>query len=155
MNSKIIILLVAVIGLVIAGAGWLTFGSFSSKSENVVMRELQSTTPTLWELAKKLTGRDVLVEEGVKLETVNSIQSSGGTTTLQAVLADNIDVCTESAWPPYLNIVARGGNVKALLGIAVSTKDNEGGTHAVLRSQVQSSRNTISRSSTRTEKLER
>ena len=132
MNSKIIILLVAVIGLVIAGAGWLTFGSFSSKSENVVIRELQSTTPTLWELAKKLTGRDVLVEEGVKLETVNSIQSSGGTTTLQAVLADNIDVCTESAWPPYLNIVARGGNVKALLGIAVSTKDNEGGTQGVL-----------------------
>ena len=130
MNNKIKILLVVVIGLVIAGAGWLTFGKFSSKSENVVIRELQSTTPTQWELANKLTGRDVLVEEGVKLETVNSIQSSGGTTTLQALLADNIDVCTESAWPPY--IIARGGKIKALLGIAVSTKDNEGGTQGVL-----------------------
>jgi len=132
MNNKIKILLVVVIGLVIAGAGWLTFGKFSSKSENVVIRELQSTTPTQWELANKLTGRDVLVEEGVKLETVNSIQSSGGTTTLQALLADNIDVCTESAWPPYINIIARGGKIKALLGIAVSTKDNEGGTQGVL-----------------------
>ena len=125
MNSKIKISLVVVIGLVIASIGWFAFKNTNSNPENVVIRELESTAPTQWDLAKKLTGRDLLLEEGVKLEHVLTVQSSGGTTSLQALLANNIDVCTESAWPPYINIIARGGKIKALLGVTVSTKDNE------------------------------
>ncbi len=132
MNIKKKLLSILLLTIAITGAGWFALKKSSPKSENVAIRELGSTVPTQWELSKILSGRDVLVEEGVKLETINSIQSSGGTTTLQALLADNIDVCTESAWPPYINIIARGGKIKALLGIAVGTKDNEGGTQGVL-----------------------
>jgi ABC-type nitrate/sulfonate/bicarbonate transport system substrate-binding protein len=132
MNSKLKILFVVVILLAIAGLGWVTFKKFTSKSDSVIIRELQSTAPNQWELAKKLTGRNILVEEGVKLDLISTIQSSGGTTALQALLADNIDVCSESAWPPYINIIARGGKIKALLGITVSTKDNEAGKQGLL-----------------------
>ncbi|MEI7788951.1 MAG: ABC transporter substrate-binding protein [Chlorobiaceae bacterium] len=132
MKSKLKILFVVVILLAIAGLGWFALNKFTFESDSVVIRELQSTAPNQWELAKKMTGRDILVEEGVKLDLISTIQSSGGTTALQALLANNIDVCSESAWPPYINIVARGGKIKALLGITVSTKDNEAGRQGLL-----------------------
>ena len=132
MNSKIKILFVVLIGIATAGAAWFAFGKYSSKSDSVVIRELQSTTPTQWELAEKLSGRDILAENNVLLESVNGVQSTGGTTAIQALIANNIDVTTASAWPPFLNIIARGGKIKALLGTTVSTKDNGYGKSELL-----------------------
>ncbi|MEI7788949.1 MAG: ABC transporter substrate-binding protein [Chlorobiaceae bacterium] len=132
MKNKAKLLSIILIIIAIAGAGWFAYKKSAPKSENVVIRELESTVPTQWELAKKLTGRDILVEEGVIREPINTIQSSGGTTALQALLANNIDVSTSSAWPPFINIFARGGKVKALLGTAISRKDNECGRSPLL-----------------------
>ncbi len=132
MNRTTKISLAVVIGLVTASIGWFAFKKTTPQNDNVVIRELESTAPTQWELAKKLTGRDILEEESVKLELIRSVQSSGGTTSLQALLANNIDVCSESAWPAWINVIARGGKIKALLDICVTTKDNEGGQQGML-----------------------
>jgi ABC-type nitrate/sulfonate/bicarbonate transport system substrate-binding protein len=81
---------------------------------------------------KKLTGRDILKEEGVKLETVPAVGGgTGGTVALQALLAKNVDTAG-SAWPAWINIVASGGRIKALLGTTVSTKNNKSGTSGLL-----------------------
>ncbi len=136
MNNKAkalsIVLIAIAIAIAIAGAGWFAYKKSAPKNENVVIRELESTLPTQWELAKKLTGRDILLEEGVKLELIRSVQSSGGTTALQALLANNIDVTSESAWPAWINVIARGGKIKALLPFRVSTKDNDSNRHGLL-----------------------
>ena len=125
MNNKAKVLSIVLIAIAIAVTGVYSFRKSISKSESVVIREIDTTAPSQWELAKKLTGRDILAEEGVKLEPVHSIPSSGGTVVLQALLAGNIDVSSSSAWPPFINIIARGGKIKALLGTAVSTRENQ------------------------------
>ncbi len=124
MNNKVNVIIVAAIAIVVTGIGWFAVQKSTSRTEQVVIRELQSTAPAQWELAKKLAGRDILAEEGVRIELINSIQTGGGTVILQALLANNIDV-GGSAWPAWINIIARGGKIKALLGTMVSTKDNE------------------------------
>lgn len=131
MKTTKIVVLAAVI-LAIAGAGWFAVKKSQAKTSDVAIRVFESSTsPTQWELVKKLTGRDVLKEEGVKLEPVPSVGSGGGTTALQALLAKNVDTAG-SAWPAWINIVASGGRIKALLGTTVSTKDNKSGTSGLL-----------------------
>ena len=125
MNNKLKIVAGLIIAVATAGIGWFILKKSTPQSENVVIRELQSAAPTQWELTKKLTGRDVLLEEGVHLEPIKSIQTGGGTVSLQALLANNIDT-GGSAWPAWINIIAREGKIKALLGTSVSTKENEG-----------------------------
>jgi ABC-type nitrate/sulfonate/bicarbonate transport system substrate-binding protein len=131
MNNPLKILLLAVIIAAFAGAGWFAVKKASPKSGNVVIRVLESTDPTQWELVKKLTGRDILVEEGVELEPIYSVQSGGGTVALQALLAKNVDTAG-SAWPAWINIINSGGKIKALLGTIVSTKENKSGTSGLL-----------------------
>lgn len=131
MSNKIKVLTVAVIAVTIAAAGWAITKRNNPKSAEVAIRVFESTSPNQWELVKKLTGRDILVEEGVKLEPINSIGSGGGTTALQALLAKNIDTAG-SAWPAWVNIIAGGGRIKALLGTTVSTKDNKSGKSGLL-----------------------
>lgn len=129
-TTKIVVL--AVLILAIAGAGWFAVKKGQAKTSDVAIRVFESSTsPTQWELVEKLTGRDVLKEEGVKLEPVPSVGSGGGTTALQALLAKNVDTAG-SAWPAWINIVASGGRIKALLGTTVSTKDNKSGTSGLL-----------------------
>lgn len=131
MSNRIKVLTVAVIAVTIAVAGWAITKRNKPKSAEVAIRVFESTSPNQWELVKKLTGRDILVEEGVKLEPINSIGSGGGTTALQALLAKNIDTAG-SAWPAWVNIIAGGGRIKALLGTTVSTKDNKSGKSGLL-----------------------
>lgn len=131
MPNRKIILLTAVIAVALAGAGWLAFNKTQSTPETVAIRVLESTGPTQWELVKKLTGRDILLEEGVTLEPIQSVQSGGGTVSLQALLANNVDTAG-SAWPAWINIIAHGGKIKALLGTIVSTKENKSGTSGLL-----------------------
>lgn len=131
MNKRSKILLLVIIVVTIVGAGWLIARKGGNKSQNVVIRVLESTTPNQWELVKKLTGRDILAEEKVTLEAVHSVGSGGGTTALQALIAKNVDTAG-SAWPAWINIVASGGKIKAVLGTIVSTKDNKSGTSGLL-----------------------
>lgn len=122
----------AAVVLLIAATGWYAAKKSGPKTKSVAIRVFESSTsPTQWELVKKLTGRDILQEEGVTLEPVPSVGSGGGTTALQALLAKNVDTAG-SAWPAWINIVAGGGRIKALLGTTASTKDNKSGTSGLL-----------------------
>jgi len=131
MNKTLIFISVAVITVIITGTGWFVFNKTNQNAEPVAIRVLESSVPTQWELVKKLTGRDILVEEGVKLKPIYNVQSGGGTVSLQALLANNVDTAG-SAWPAWVNIIAHGGKIKALLGTIVSTKENKSGTSGLL-----------------------
>ena len=122
-NNGLRIFIIAIITGFIALAVWLFAKDSMPKSDDVTIRVLESTAPTQWELVKKITGRDILNEEGVKLQFINSFSSSGGTVSLQAILANNIETA-RSAWPAWINIIAHGGKLKALLSASVSTKEN-------------------------------
>jgi ABC-type nitrate/sulfonate/bicarbonate transport system substrate-binding protein len=131
MNSKLTVVVIAVVVAAIAGAGWFLSRSSQPKTE-VAIRVFESTSPNHWDLVKKLTGRDILAEEKVKLELVPSVAGgTGGTVALQALLAKNVDTAG-SAWPAWVNIIASGGKIKALLGTTVSTKDNKSGKSGLL-----------------------
>jgi ABC-type nitrate/sulfonate/bicarbonate transport system substrate-binding protein len=131
MHKHTKILLLAVIAAVIAAAGWFVAGKARPEKDKVAIRVLESTAPNQWELVKKLTGRDILAEEKVTLEAVHSVSGGGGTTSLQALIAKNVDVAS-SAWPAWINIVASGGKIKAVLGTIVSTRENKSGTSGLL-----------------------
>lgn len=125
MNGNIKVFSIAIIVVAIVGGGILLTNEENHKEETVAIRILDSTTPTDADIVKKLTGRDIYEEEGVKLEKITSIQSTGGTVALQALLANNVDMAG-SAWTAWINIIASGGKIKALLGTIVTTKNNPG-----------------------------
>ncbi len=128
MNNNIKILAIAITVMAIIGTGCLQgkqelTKETTPKEEIVTIRELDSTTPTEFELAKKLTGRDLLEEEGVKHELITAVKSTGGTQALQALLANNIDVAG-SSFTAWINVIAKGGKMKALFVRKRETKDN-------------------------------
>jgi ABC-type nitrate/sulfonate/bicarbonate transport system substrate-binding protein len=131
MSKSIKIVAAALIVAVAAGAGWY-IKKKTPKSADVAIRVFESTGTNQWELVKKLTGKDILKEEGVTLEQIPSLSGAGGgTTSLQALLANNVDTAG-SAWPAWINIVANGGKIKSVLGTNVSTKDNKSGNSGLL-----------------------
>lgn len=125
MSGNIKVWSIAIVAVLIVGGGLLMTTRENKIEETVAIRILDSTTPTDVDIVKELTGRDLYEEEGVKLEKITSIQSTGGTQALQALLANNVDTAG-SAWTAWINIIASGGKIKALLGTIVTTKDNPG-----------------------------
>lgn len=112
-TTKIIALVVVV--LVIAGAGWSFFKEERHDEKEVAIRVGESSTsPNSYELAQKLTGRDILKEEGVTLERIPIQGGGGGTVTMQALLASNIDVAGGSI-SIWVNAISKGAKVKLLL----------------------------------------
>ena len=103
--------------LVAAGAFYLL--KDKPKPGEVVIKEVDTpTTPNNWELVEKLTGRDVLKEENVKVQDVPVISGP----LFQALLADQLDVAGFD-WTGWINVVARGGKIKAVYGGAAVTKE--------------------------------
>lgn len=129
-NNKIIIALAITVSIAI-GAGLVYATKKTEQQKLVTIRVLESSAPTQWDIAKKLTGRDILEEQGVKLEKISGVQSTGGTQTLQALLADNIDY-GGSHWPAWINIIAAGGKIKAVVTGAVTTKETVSNGFVVL-----------------------
>ena len=133
-NNNIKILSVAIIAVLIVGTGLFLTNEDKSKEETVVIRTLDSTTPSAWEIVQKLTGRDILTEHGVKLELISSASmQSGGTVQIQAQLAGNIDYAGGGAWPARINAIAAGGKIKTVVNsVAAITKNNPGNGLVVL-----------------------
>lgn len=73
-----------------------------------------ATSPTDYELVKALTGRDVLKEEGVKLQEIYG-SGSAGWLPMMILMTNQVDV-SGGGWPGWINARARGGKIKAVLG---------------------------------------
>jgi len=120
------ILTLVAFGLVGIGVGFLAFKKSTPASGDVVIRVADSvTTPNGWELVQKLTGRDILKEEGVKLE---QIPATSTVSSFQTLLTGQYDVAG-GAWVGWLNVAARGGKIKAVYAASAITdaiKDRSG-----------------------------
>jgi ABC-type nitrate/sulfonate/bicarbonate transport system substrate-binding protein len=71
-----------------------------------------ATSPTEWELVSALTGRDILKEEGVKIQEIYG--GSAGWLFMLILLNGDVDV-SGGGWPGWINARARGGKIKAVL----------------------------------------
>ncbi len=132
MSNNVKLLSIAIIAVAIIGVGLFFPKDEKPKEEIVSIRILDSpSTVNNWEIAKKLTGRDILEEEGVKLELITSVQSTVGTTGLQALLSKNVDYAT-SAWPAWINIFTSGGKIRALVSGQPLSRANPGNGLVVL-----------------------
>ena len=124
MNNNIKILSIAVIAVLIIGVGLVFTKEEKTKEETVAIRMLDSSTTVYsWDIIKKLTGRDILLEEGVKLELIPSVQSTGGTQNIQALIAKNTDYGS-AATSVWLNAIAGGAKIKAVVGTQRTTKEH-------------------------------
>jgi ABC-type nitrate/sulfonate/bicarbonate transport system substrate-binding protein len=104
---------------------WLTQKKEPVDPGDVVIKVADSTVPNGWELVQKLTGRDILKEEGVKLDQINSTSTAS---TFQTVLTGQLDVAG-GAWVGWINVAARGGKLKAVYAASAITeaiKDRSG-----------------------------
>ncbi|GAM10279.1 alkanesulfonate transporter substrate-binding subunit [Geobacter sp. OR-1] len=123
-TTKIIILAVAV---AIAGGGWFLTSKESHAEKEVAIKVGESTTtPNSFELAQKLTGRDILKEEEVSLERIPIQGGGGGTVTMQALLAGNIDVAGGSI-SVWVNAISKGAKVKLLFPGSATEKPEHSG----------------------------
>ncbi|HEY9207396.1 MAG TPA: ABC transporter substrate-binding protein [Candidatus Methanoperedens sp.] len=132
MKKNIQILSIAIVVVLIAGAGLFFSKQEQPKEETVPIKMIDSTTTVYeWDIIKKLTGEDILKEEGVKLELISSVQSTGGVQNIQAMIAKNIDYggAATSVW---LNAISQGGKIKAVVGTARTTKERPAVFWAVL-----------------------
>ncbi|MEI8101991.1 MAG: ABC transporter substrate-binding protein [Chlorobium sp.] len=130
-NRKKILLITLAIAAVLIGAGYLFSTQAKKAGDQVSIRLLDSSAPSEWELASRLTGRDILAEEGIQLENITLAQSGGGTISIQSLLANNVDYAT-SAWPAWINAIAGGGKIKAVANGMTTSKTNPGNGLVVL-----------------------
>jgi ABC-type nitrate/sulfonate/bicarbonate transport system substrate-binding protein len=85
------------------------------------LRVSQSTAPTTFEIANKLTGRDILADHGIKELPVVIQGGEGGTITMQALLANQIDVSGGSI-SIWVNAVNQGAKVR-LVAVTNTTQN--------------------------------
>ncbi|MFZ3058809.1 MAG: ABC transporter substrate-binding protein [Candidatus Methanoperedens sp.] len=123
MSNNIKFLSIAVIAVAIIGAGLFFAEEEKTKDEIVPVRGSATTTPSVFEIAKKLTGRDFLEEEGVKYEPVIIQGGEGGTVTFQALLSKNIDT-SGGAIGIWVNAVGKGAKVKLVYPSAFATEES-------------------------------
>jgi ABC-type nitrate/sulfonate/bicarbonate transport system substrate-binding protein len=101
-----------IIAVILLIVGLLQIQKRKSVSKEIVIRVADTTTtPNGWDLVTKLTGRDILKEEGVKVQLVPGISGVGPR--FQALLTGQLDLET-GAWVGWVNVVARGGKIKAV-----------------------------------------
>jgi len=125
-NNKIIILVLVVIAVAIVGTGLYSKNVAKTKAENVTIRFSDSTTPNNYELVKKLTGRDIAKENNITRKPVTVQGGEGGTVTMQALLANNIDVSGGSI-SIWVNAISKGAKVQLVFPQNVTEKPEYSG----------------------------
>jgi ABC-type nitrate/sulfonate/bicarbonate transport system substrate-binding protein len=131
MKLRLKYLVVVVFVAVVAGIILVAAVKRKEPGGDVAIRVLESTVPSEFEIASALTGKDILKEEGVRLDRINSVESSGGTVSIQALLANNIDYAG-SAWPAWINAIASGAKIKAVVSSNATSEVNPGNGLVVL-----------------------
>jgi ABC-type nitrate/sulfonate/bicarbonate transport system substrate-binding protein len=132
--TKFIIL--AAVVAAIAGGGWFFIKNGNHAEKVVAIKVGESTTsPNSYELVQKLTGRDIIKEEGVTLERIPIQGGGGGTVTMQALLAGNIDVAGGSI-AVWVNAISKGAKVKLLLPGSVTEKPEHSGVLVLEESNI-------------------
>jgi ABC-type nitrate/sulfonate/bicarbonate transport system substrate-binding protein len=116
----------ALILLIAAGLGLLFSKGTRQPEKNVSIRVTDSSAPNSYELVKRLTGRDILKEEGVRITPITIQGGGGGTVTMQALLANNIDVAGGSI-SIWVNAISKGAKVKLLLPGSVTEQAEHSG----------------------------
>lgn len=140
MKFNIKMLSIAIVAIAIVGSG-LFFVEEAKPNEQinpteeikpneeiVTIRVSGTTTPSVFEIANRLTGRDFLAEQGSTIEVIPFSGAEGGTNTLQAVLADQIDT-SGGAIGLWVNAVGKGAKLKLVYPSAFATEEsskNEG-----------------------------
>ncbi|NJD53968.1 MAG: ABC transporter substrate-binding protein [Candidatus Methanoperedens sp.] len=131
-NTIKLLSIITVVAILLVGSGCLTTENTQkepatiAKQDTVVIRILDSPdTASNWDIMKKLTGRDILEEEGVKLEYITSLPTGSGTTGVQSLLANNVDYpaagSSGPALPVWINAIGSGGKIKVVHGTRVRT----------------------------------
>jgi ABC-type nitrate/sulfonate/bicarbonate transport system substrate-binding protein len=84
-----------------------------------VIKIADTTTPDNWEISAQLTGKDILKEEGIKIQKIpgTSIAPS-----FQALLSGQYDVAGWG-WVGWVNVIAKGGKIKAVDASSAYTKE--------------------------------
>jgi len=103
-----------------AVAGWaLAKREGPANGEPVIKVAETATVPNGWEIVSKLTGRDVLREEGVQ---VRIIPVTSTASSFQSLLTGQYDV-GGGAWVGWINVAARGGKIRAVYAASAITRD--------------------------------
>jgi ABC-type nitrate/sulfonate/bicarbonate transport system substrate-binding protein len=133
-GSKVILILSAFVAI---GTVLAVYASKSGKITRPAdeIRMLGSTSPVEWEIANKLSGKDVFKEEGVKINIISGSSASGPR--YQALLTNQLDV-EGGAWIGWINIRARGGKIKAVINGGLQTKERKAGIMVLNDSPIRS-----------------
>ena len=128
-----ILSIAAAVAALLAVTGWyLAKGTRPVAAEKTItIRNSDSSAPSNFEIAVRLTGRDILREEGVKLQPTVVGAGGGGTVTMQALLGGDIDTAGGSI-SIWVNAIGKGAKVKLLLP-GTATEDPEHSGLLVLR----------------------
>jgi ABC-type nitrate/sulfonate/bicarbonate transport system substrate-binding protein len=81
-----------------------------------------TTTPNNWELVRRLTGRDLLKEAGVNVKFIPGISGTGPR--FQPLLEGLLDV-EGGTWVGWVNVIARGGHIRAVYANSAITSETE------------------------------
>lgn len=122
MNNNIKFLSIALVVIAIIGVGDFFAQKEKPIEEDVTIRGSVTTTPNELEIVEKLTGRDILEEEGVKFEPITIQGGEGGTVTMQALIANNIDTSGGSI-SIWVNAVGKGAKVKILYPNTITNEE--------------------------------
>jgi ABC-type nitrate/sulfonate/bicarbonate transport system substrate-binding protein len=120
MKKGTVVFAAVIVLAIVAGVFFLSAKKQPISKDVVIKVSDSSTTPDDWDIVFKLTGRDILKEEGVKLKRIPG--TSGNTPPFQALLTGQYDV-ESRAWVGWPNVIARGAKIRAVFSPGTVTKE--------------------------------
>jgi len=124
MNNQRKIVLASVLAVIITTSllGWFVVKKTNQNRDPEVIRVSDSSVPNNFELAKRLTGKDILKEEAVSLKPITIHGAGGGL----ALLGHNTDVGGGSI-SIWVNAIGRGAKAKLLLPGSITEQPEQSG----------------------------